>query len=244
SRRSRGIAPPVCAARPGPWLSSPPPPPISVVESFPAAVQRRPIAFVRSCGRLCQGALDAFIAQALLRDELEIDALVAGLVLDPAVSSLVPCRTRRPAAPVDDERDADAGSEQRRRAYCGGGSVDAQLREEQVVVGGRAYCDAKRVGIGADDEPAALELSGSRGGLRSPDDDEVRVRRRRVESSRDQSCADALPLRPRRTDLRLNFGPAECCRGERGRTRRNWRGQSARAQLRSDARRGDAVADT
>ena len=34
----------------------------SVVESFPAAVQRGPIAFVCLCARLCQRGLDAFIA--------------------------------------------------------------------------------------------------------------------------------------------------------------------------------------
>ena len=121
--------------------------------------------------------------------------------------------------------------------------MDAERRQKEVVVGRRAHRDAKEVAIGADDEAAALELPCKRPGLRRPNDHEVRVRRRRVESGREESGADALPLRRRRAELRLDLGPLERRRGERGRARRDRRGRAACAQLRSEARRGDAVAD-
>ncbi len=130
-----------------------------------------------------------------------------GPLLAPTVSTLVAGCTRRAAAPADDERHADPGTEHSRRAYRGRGSVDAERRQKEVVVGGRAHGDAKEVAIGADDEAAALELPRKRPGLRRPNDHEVRVGRRRVESGREESGGDALPFRRRRTELRLDLSP-------------------------------------
>ena len=86
---------------PQPQLSS------SVVESFLPVALLVLVACVCSGARVGPRGLDTFIAQPFLRDEVEIDAFAAGLLLDPAVSSLVVPRTRRAAAPIDDERDAD-----------------------------------------------------------------------------------------------------------------------------------------
>ncbi len=174
---------------------------------MPSVALRVLSARVGAGARVCQCGLDALIAQPRLRDELEVDSFLVGPLLDPTVSTLVAGCTRRAAAPVDDERHADPGTEHSRRAYRGRGSVDAERRQKEVVVGGRAHGDAKEVAIGADDEAAALELPRKRPRLRRPNDHEVRVRRRRVESGREESGADALPLRRRRTELRLDLSP-------------------------------------
>jgi hypothetical protein len=121
-----------------------------------------------------------------------------GLVLDPPVARLVARRTHRAAAAVEYERNADTRREHCRRARRSRRDVDAELPQKEVVVGGRAHGDANEIGIGADDEPAALEAVGELLGARRPDDHEIRVCRRRVEAGRGKSRSHPLSFGLRR----------------------------------------------